>query len=146
MHLRVVVNEHAVVERGDVDVGRVEHVEDPEQREPRTHVQICCVRCGHCWSHVRLGWGLEHCDLCRKTTYGHARGVGGPSRAMPMVSRCGKRAPMLSWLRARTSAEHVAATSTPPHAAPTDSGGQCSTAGMPMGGTVSGRSPGTVSG
>ncbi len=39
-----------------------------------------------------------------------------PSVAMLMVSRCGKRAPMLSWLRARTSAEHVAATSTPPHA------------------------------
>src|SRR6188472_4187836 len=49
MHLRVVVNEHAVVERGDVDVGRVGHVEDPEQREPRTHDQICGVRCGYCW-------------------------------------------------------------------------------------------------
>src|SRR5436305_4181161 len=59
MHLRVVVNEHAVVERGDVNVGRVEHVEDPEQREPRTHVQVCCGRCGHCWSLLFVLVGLS---------------------------------------------------------------------------------------
>ena len=68
-----------------------------------------------------------------------------PTVAMPMVSRCGKRDAQLA-ARAYVSRACGGNRHTAPCSARTDSGGQCSTAGMAMGGTVSGAMGGTVSG